>query len=373
MAWFERQAPRQWILPAAAVATLLTIVALYGVWRLHSNVPIAGPRVMVVQSNVAHLPGGAPTVDPKHSVDALLNQLERSLAADRVNLVVLPEAALPPINDEARRELAKSPIGPFLEQTFSRFAAVAREHEVAVLVGGNAVTGWITRGREHIGSEIRNSAYLFQPQAPTTVDRYDKVYLARFSERAPITFGPRWLRAIAAYISANRSSQPLVAGSLRDVRPFQLQWTETNQRSARFITPICLENIDPAVVARMLRNSQRRERKRIDFLANLSNDGWFAALEKHQHLQTTILRCIENRVPMARSSNTGISCYIDSCGRVTNAIEPNTTGFALQTLEFDDRLPFYSRFGDVFPIACIALIAAAVVVKCPLMRLRPKP
>jgi apolipoprotein N-acyltransferase len=240
---------------------------------------------------------------------------------------------------------------------------MARTPDVAILAGGSAVTGWTTRGREHIGSEIRNSAYYFDPRSADSVGRYDKIFLARFSERAPITFGPSWLRALAAMISANRASQPLVAGSLEDLHPFQLQWRDREAdatSSARFITPICLENIDPAIIASMVHDPDRPQ-KRADFLANLSNDGWFAVQEKHQHLQTTIFRCIENRVPMARSSNTGISCFIDSCGLITNTIPPNTSGSAVERLRFDNRITFYTRYGDVFPLACLGLLSAAIV------------
>jgi apolipoprotein N-acyltransferase len=121
-----------------------------------------------------------------------------------------------------------------------------------------------------------------------------------------------------------------------------------------------LENIDPATIAQMMRDPDSG-RKRADFFANVSNDGWFAAQEKYQHLQTAVFRCIENRVPMVRSSNTGISGFVDSCGRVQNTVAPNSEGFAVQSIEFDDRNTFYTCYGDVFPLACVALVAAAIV------------
>lgn len=376
IAWFERTAPRRLIMPAALVAAILACVAGYGIWRLQSTTALDGPRIMVIQTNFPHLPGGAPSIDRQRSVDLLLRQIESSISG-QPDLVVLPEASLPPINDEARRELAKSPIGPFLYETHNRLLAIASKHQTSLLVGGSAVTGWSTHGKEHIGSEIRNSVYFFDPRPDVPVRRYDKIYLARFSERAPLTLGPAWLRSIALRISANRATQPLHAGSLSELQPFLLHWRETTaattdtagdapaiessvERESSFIAPICLENIDPAVIARMLRDPDPL-RKRADFIANVSNDGWFAAQEKYQHLQTTIFRCIENRVPMVRSSNTGISSFIDSCGRVTNTIAPGTSGFAVQSIQFDKRITFYTRYGDVFPLACVALVVAAVL------------
>src|SRR5262249_29896283 len=159
-----------------------------------------GPQVMLIQSNFRHLPGGAPTVDRQQAADYFIAELERRLAEQSANLVVLPEAAFPPLNDEARRELARSPIGPSLETNYQRLMKIAADHHTALLLGGNAVTGWTTQGTEHVGSEIRNSAYFFAPQTKQPLSRYDKIYLARFSERAPLTIGPEWLRRIATFI-----------------------------------------------------------------------------------------------------------------------------------------------------------------------------
>ena len=63
---------------------------------------------MVIQSNFPHLPGGAPTVDHEHAVDYFLGELTKDLTEKPADLVVLPEAVFPPINDEARHELART-------------------------------------------------------------------------------------------------------------------------------------------------------------------------------------------------------------------------------------------------------------------------
>jgi apolipoprotein N-acyltransferase len=171
VAWSERDTPRHLVAPSTIVLATLACVAIYGAWRLHTINTIDGPRVIVIQTNISHLPGGAPSVERERSVELLLRQLE-GLIGQSVDLAVLPEAALPPINLEARRELMKSPIGPFLDQTNERLLAIARKNHAALLVGGNAVTGWTTRGREHIGTEIRNSVYFFAPQSDASVERY---------------------------------------------------------------------------------------------------------------------------------------------------------------------------------------------------------
>src|SRR4029079_17962744 len=118
-------------------------------------------------------------------------------------------------------------------------------------------------------------------------------------------------------LAASRATAPLHAGSFDGFQAFLLSYTPpaAPQREARFVTPICLENVDPTMSRQLIRDPATG-RKRADFFANLSNDGWFHDQEKAQHWQLLAFRCIENRVPMARSSNTGISGFIDSCGRV---------------------------------------------------------
>src|SRR3954447_16573739 len=359
-AWLERRSPLCWRMAAATVTSVLIAVAAYGVWRIRSTATSAGPVIMLVQSNFPHLPGGAPTVGREEAVDFLIGKLEKQLTEKRADLAVLPESAFPPINDEARHELNRSPAGPFLEQTYQRLIKVANDHHTALLVGGDAVTGWATHGGEHIGSEIRNSAYFFDPQAKEQLTRYDKIHLVRFSERLPLASGPEWLRHFATFVAAARAIQPMHAGRMEDLRPFQLNWGDTSR--ARFISPICLENIDPEIVRQMVRGDSASN-KQADFIANISNDGWFATQERYQHLQISVFRCIENRLAMVRSSNTGVSAFVDSTGRVRDFIAADKAGAAVMRIGLDDRRTFYTRYGDVFPVTCVGFAAAALVVQ----------
>ena len=101
--------------------------------------------------------------------------------------------------------------------------------------------------------------------------------------------------------------------------------------------------------------------KQADFLANISNDGWFTTQEKYQHLQTTVFRCIENRVPMVRCSNTGISAFIDSCGRIQRTVAPDSAGVAVRRIVLDNRTTFYTRHGDAFAIVCFLFVPVVLV------------
>jgi apolipoprotein N-acyltransferase len=68
-----------------------------------------------------------------------------------------------------------------------------------------------------------------------------------------------------------------------------------------------------------------------------------------------VLRCIENRISLARCANTGISVFIDPYGRVSGATKTfvrvtRTAGIPLQ-----HQKTFYAKYGDVFGWSVVAI------------------
>jgi apolipoprotein N-acyltransferase len=83
------------------------------------------------------------------------------------------------------------------------------------------------------------------------------------------------------------------------------------------------------------------------FLA-ITNDGWWGDTDGHrQHMHYARLRAIENRRAIARSANTGISCFINQRGDVIDP-QPWATDAAIRhTLMANDDMTFYAKNGDV--------------------------
>jgi apolipoprotein N-acyltransferase len=130
----------------------------------------------------------------------------------------------------------------------------------------------------------------------------------------------------------------------------------------RFVTPICFEDIDPGLCAKMFRPSDAEPgKKRADFLVNITNDGWFLANENSQHLQAAIFRSIENRVPSARSVNTGISGFIDPLGRTSGLLPARTQGSSTSVLMLDSRVTFFTVWGQVFAWICAGVTVIVVM------------
>ena len=97
-------------------------------------------------------------------------------------------------------------------------------------------------------------------------------------------------------------------------------------------------------------------------LVNLTNDGWFGiTAELDQQLVDAVFRSIENRRPMVRCTNNGITASVDSFGRVDRWLEPFTEGVVMRQINVPLALPetFYTRHGEVFCVVCAALVTLA--------------
>lgn len=78
-----------------------------------------------------------------------------------------------------------------------------------------------------------------------------------------------------------------------------------------------------------------------NILINTSNDAWFGdSLAPHQHLQIAQMRALETGRPMVRSTNTGITAFIDHKGQIVK----KTSQFKVATLTAD----VFGRTGETF-------------------------
>ena len=92
-------------------------------------------------------------------------------------------------------------------------------------------------------------------------------------------------------------------------------------------------------------------------LVNLTNDGWFGhTAELDQHMNDAVFRSIENRRPMVRCTNNGITASVDSFGRVDRWLEPFREGWRMQPVSVPVELrgTFYTRHGEMFSVVCAA-------------------
>lgn len=92
------------------------------------------------------------------------------------------------------------------------------------------------------------------------------------------------------------------------------------------------------------------------FLAVITNDGWWGNTPGYrQHFEYARLRAVEFRKCVARSANTGISCFINQRGDVVAQSGWWEDAVLKHTLLANDRVTFYARHGDYIGFLCAFL------------------
>ena len=94
----------------------------------------------------------------------------------------------------------------------------------------------------------------------------------------------------------------------------------------------------------------------------ITNDGWWENTEGHkQHCNYARLRAIENRRSIARSANTGTSCFINQRGDMSQNTDWWTPAVIKQNIFANNEITFYAQYGDYIAkssayLSCLILI-----------------
>jgi len=93
----------------------------------------------------------------------------------------------------------------------------------------------------------------------------------------------------------------------------------------------------------------------------ITNDGWWGNTPGHrQHLLFSVIRAIETRRSIARSANTGISCFINQRGDISQRTAYWVPAAIRQKINANDKITFYVKYGDY--IGRIFLLVAGLFV-----------
>jgi apolipoprotein N-acyltransferase len=104
---------------------------------------------------------------------------------------------------------------------------------------------------------------------------------------------------------------------------------------------ICYESIYGEFMSRYIRNGA-------NLICIITNDGWWKKTPGHkQHMSYARLRAIETRTWVARSANTGISCFIDPSGNVHNPRPYDTEAAIKLAVKPNNQKTFYVKNGDI--------------------------
>lgn len=314
--WSARDRP-PWGLVIAAALALVAVIG-YGSARLAAFPADTGGgsfRVGVLQANIPQeIKWDEETRD---STFQAYEKLAEAAAGEGAGLLVWPETSVPVL------------FGP-TSAGWKRPGVISERLKTPMLVG--APSEIVEDGR----SRYYNSAFLVDGRSLRY--RYDKIHLVPFGEYMPLS----WLLPIG----------PGIAAREEDYTPGEIMTVMHVDGCPAFCVLICYEAIFPELSRLAVANGAR-------VLVNITNDGWFGeTAAPYQHFRMARMRSIENRVPLIRCANTGISAAFDAAGRIVRTLPLNTAGFfVVDVPRRPNGKSVYSRWGDLFAWACVAAVA----------------
>ncbi len=314
-----------------AAAIIIPILFSYLIFSLRKPLSISKDKisVVVVQPNID--PYNAKFVmDFQMQFQRFLN-LVRGKIDNETDYVVLPETFIVGEGlDEG--ELAQNPaIKRFSDSLIKKFP------KLKVVVGADSYK--IFKHKSEITSTAREDDGVFYDSYNTAlqldatgIQIYHKSKLVPGAEIMPLAFLLKPLEGLA--LDMGGTSGSLGMQKERDVF--------TDKTTGANVAPvICYESIYSNYVTEYVR-------KNANIIFIITNDGWWDNTPGHvQHLYYARLRAIENRLQIARSANTGISCFIDEFGNVTEPTKYWEDAVIKKTLYLNNDHTFFSKFGDI--------------------------
>lgn len=327
--------------PALQVAAAIVLPILLSYSVAGKRTPLSSGqdkrRVLVVQ----------PNIDPyntKFSLDfesqfaGMLRQVAGKIDQS-TDFLVLPETFI-------TNHLNEAFINQSEEVRWFRDSLLSRYPQLRIVTGGNsylvypdkASASATARLDQRSGElyDVFNSGFLIDRD---TVLVYHKSKLVPGVERMPFPALLKPLEGLAIDMGGTMGSLGI-----------QEERSVFDDRHGTCIAPvICYESVYGDYVGDYVRRNAN-----IIFI--ITNDGWWEDTPGYiQHLNYARLRAIEHRRQIARCANTGISCFIDEFGNLSQTTswwQPAVIGKDLYVNNSDT---FFSRFGDLLSYTAVVL------------------
>jgi len=271
-----------------------------------------------------------PNIMQEEKAEALYNSRERALNIHlnlsekllkfKPDIIIWPETAISYVNI-------------YDKESISKLRSFVKKNNLYLLTG--------ICYRSHTTDKFYNSVFLFAPNGAMR-QRYDKMHLVPFGEYIP-------LKNFFPFLSKAVPIGDFDSGKEYTVLNFHRKGRLDSDREIKFACTICFENIFSDFTRQFARNGAQ-------FLVNVTNDGWFGiSSAPYQHMSMSVFRAVENHIPVIFNANTGVSCFIDRYGRISNRISKDDddifiAGTSFANICFNDEKTFYTKHGNLFII-----------------------
>jgi apolipoprotein N-acyltransferase len=319
---------------AITAAILVALVLVYGFAKLHAPERSDTITISVAQGNIEQ----DKKWDPVYQAGtiSIYKRLTLEAMKQHPDLVIWPETATPfYFAAEGQRD-----------RVFTQdLVDFVKQNQVPLLFG--SPTYEIKPNRQIVG---RNSAFLLSGDGRIDGE-YHKIHLVPFGEYVPLKkvlfFVDKMVQAIGDFKSGSEYTVMTLPYGTTDQR-----------RETKLCTVICYEIIFPNLVRQFVDRGAA-------IVTTITNDAWFGkTAAPYQHFSMAVFRAVENRVPIARAANTGISGFIDSRGRILETSGIFTEAQLTHKLAPGTERSFYTAYGDLFSYACV-LVSLIVLAKLP--------
>ena len=307
-----------------ACAAVLAAVLIYGQVRIRAvDRQAAAAEKLTVGLIQTNRGAGDKHQDPE-SLLREHQEMSRALVASRpVDLIVWPESVLHIRAMSRQGSLPSALTGD--TRTATLFGAV-------VQIGESSAAG------------IHGSA-LLTDAGGRILGSYDKMVLVPFGEYIP--FGETFP---ALYELAPPATGRFLPGKSREPLAFGKYLLSVN---------ICYEDIFPGQVRSLMRGGPDRRIPHVLF--NLTNDSWYGnTTEPIEHLALASFRSIEHRRSLVRSTNTGISAFVDPVGRIVTRSGVWTRETLVDRVPMMQGSTLYALAGDWLGWLCGLLSLAGI-------------
>jgi len=350
----------------------------YGWWRIDQEAECVteGPLAAALQSNVPQ--SVKRTFESGDDLFTGLMEDSKIAAQNGAELLVWPETMVQAtLNPEVLGLLDSS-------HSWNVFDNALREHAkdtAFVLVGAYGGTPKIEDDFKIRMIQRFNSAFMYKKNGDKAKEVYNKIHLVPFGEVLPLRKSLSWFYELLMKIKfiPYNFDYSLDYGSEYTI--FEMTGSEGDQAQVyKFGVMICYEGTVPEISRRFALNEQGR--KRLDWMVNISNDGWFVrfsqeqvlpSAELAQHAAVCAFRAVENRLAILRSVNTGISCLIDSAGRIRNGYidgdlpvdamdRTGMPGWFIDRIPIDSRATIFSKYGGWLDFSCEVCVIILIIV-----------
>jgi len=310
------------------LSSIYVLVFLFPI--LFGTLVLIGSKGNIKDKNNLTVTVVQPNMDPnekwnRESYDGnmeILYTLSRQEVIDhQSDLLVWPETAVPTYLRINRRN------------SLFDISNFAKEYSIALITGA---PDYRLKDKEY---EYYNSVFYINQKA-SKPDTYRKMHLVPFGEYIPMSETFEDLKKL------NLGQGNFIAGEEITVFKFR-----KNDYSINMTSAICFDSGFPELIRQGVKKGSQ-------LLAVVTNDAWFGNTSApYLHAQISRFRAVENRIPVARAANTGISMIIDKYGRVLTKSKFDEEIALTATVEVGQEKTFYSQTGNWIGILCVIVMS----------------